>query len=368
MKKIKHLFTALLLLCATVVSAHDITIDGVYYNIIGDNDELEVTYYGDDCYNVPEAYKYQGDLTISKKVVHGGVIFTVTSIGDYAFQYCSGLTSITIPNSVTSIGYYAFNGCSGLTSITIPNSVTSIGDFAFQACFGLTSITIPNSVTSIGFEAFYSCDGLTSITIPNSVTSIGNRAFYYCSGLESIVVDPGNTKYDSRDNCNAIIETATNTLIFGCWKTTVPDTITAIGAHAFFGNTNLSSINLPESIVSIGEAAFNGCEGLSSIVIPSGVTEIKPYTFSNCRIIKTIDIRGNVTVIGEGAFNATIYLEKIILPASVTKIYENAFTNAFGKIYFRGSEAQWAQIEGHDLPEMLAYSVNGRVIYNYDGE
>jgi len=111
---------------------------------------------------------------------------SVTSIGDYAFFSCDGLTSITIPNSVTSIGDHAFQGCDGLASITIPSSVTSIGDYAFYYCDGLTSITIGNSVTSIGDYAFYSCNGLTSITIPNSVTSIGPSVFSYCTNLKTI--------------------------------------------------------------------------------------------------------------------------------------------------------------------------------------
>ena len=119
----------------------------------------------------------------------------VTSIGNYAFQYCRGLTSITIPNSVTSIGDAAFYNCTSLTSITIPNSVTSIGNYAFYYCRGLTSITIPNSVTSIGDDAFYSCSGLTSIDIPNSVTRIGNYALQYCSGLTSINYDGTTTQW-----------------------------------------------------------------------------------------------------------------------------------------------------------------------------
>ncbi|MDE7419947.1 MAG: leucine-rich repeat domain-containing protein [Muribaculaceae bacterium] len=102
---------------------------------------------------------------------------SVTSIGDYAFSLCSGLTSVTIPNSVTSIGDEAFRECSGLTSVTIPNSVTSIGKATFNQCSGLTSVVIPNSVTSIGDEAFYECSGLTSVVIPNSVTEIGDKAF-----------------------------------------------------------------------------------------------------------------------------------------------------------------------------------------------
>ena len=159
---------------------------------------------------------------------------SVTSIGWYAFYGCTGLTSITIPNSVTSIGNGAFFGCSGLTSITIPNSVTSIGIQAFQSCSGLTSVTIPNSVTRIGDIAFMDCSGLTSITIPNSVTRIGSVAFRGCSGLVSIKVESENLMYDSRDNCNAIIETATNALIAGCKNTVIPNSVTSIGNLAFF--------------------------------------------------------------------------------------------------------------------------------------
>ena len=185
MKKLRHLFTALLVLFAVVANAHDITIDGVYYNIIGDNDELEVTYYGDDCYNVPEEYKYQGDLTISKKVVHGGLVFTVTAIGDYAFYNCYGLTGITILNGVTSIGYQAFSNCYGLTSITIPNSVTSIGYQAFYNCKGLTSVTIGNSVTSIGENAFSNCENLADVyclatNVPDTRDLFGD----YCNPFE----------------------------------------------------------------------------------------------------------------------------------------------------------------------------------------
>ena len=213
---------------------------------------------------------------------------SVTTIGSSAFSGCTGLTSITIPNSVTSIGAGAFIGCKGLTSITIPESVTSIGGMAFSGCSGLTSITIGNSVTSIGESAFNDCSGLTSITIPNSVTTIGDRAFCWCTSLTnitipssvtsiglcvftgctsltSIKVEEGNTVYDSRDNCNAIIVTERNSLKIGCMNTTIPISVIEINMFAFSGCTGLTSITIPWRVSEIGQSAFHDCTNLTDI-------------------------------------------------------------------------------------------------------
>ena len=206
----------------------------------------------------------------------------VTSIGGSVFRGCNNLKSVTIPNSVTSVGDNAFRECSSLASVTIPNSVTSIGDFAFEQCSSLASVTIPNSVTSIGDNAFENCISLASVTIGNSVASIGISVFSDCISLASIVIAEENTKYDSRNNCNAVIETETNTLVFGCKNTKIPNTITTIGWFAFYHCKDLTSVTIPNSVTYIGGSAFVDCSSLTSVTIPSSVTYIGNQAFAFC--------------------------------------------------------------------------------------
>ena len=223
---------------------------------------------------------------------------------------CCRVLSISIPNSVVSIAHAAFQSCRGLRNITIANSVKSIGSEAFYECSGLTSITIPNSVTSIGRISFYGCSGLTSVTIPNSVTSIGELPFAFCSTLESISVASDNQVYDSRDNCNAIISTKSNTLIAGCKNTIIPNSVTSL------------------------EKSFYGCSGLTSITIPNSVTSISVSAFCYCRTLKSVKSRiRNPFKIGANVFtNLPKDAELTITNGTKSRYESTEGWNVFSKI------------------------------------
>ena len=270
-----------------------------------------------------------GDYYYYDNLFNNKVYTSNDEIGEYAFAYCSGLTSLTLPVGITSIGEFAFSGCSGLTSLTLPAGITSIGEYAFYGCSGLTSLNLPAGITEIGESTFSDCSGLTSLTLPDGITSIGSRAFYGCSGLTSL---------------------------------TLPAGITSIGDDTFYGCSGLTSLTLPAGITSIGEYAFSGCSGLTSLTLPAGITSIGEFAFSYCSGLTSIYVYAEkVPRIGRYAFEGcasrkcTLYVPK--------GTYDNYRLSEFG--YFENIvEFDATGIDktttSTDVEEVSRYSINGQ--------
>ncbi len=368
------IFLSLAILSHVTLAAYDFEVDGIYYNINGN--EATVTYKSYNNYGYSN--DYENAITIPSSVFFNGTTYAVTAIDDHTFCGCGGLTSISIPASVVSIGKDALLGCSGLTSITvardnpnydsrgdcnaiivtasnaliagcmntvIPNSVTYISDGAFSYCYNLTNIDIPNSITYIGEKAFCGC-GLTSVIIPNSVTYIGDEAFSSCMRL--INIDLGNSVTYIGDEA-----------FWCCYELAnidIPNSVSYIGRLAFFNCFSLASIEIGNSVTTIGEWAF-ACDETEktrtiiplNIIIPNSITNIGDYAFSGrgnletiklgnslisisagmfygCRNLKSIEITNSVTNIGDGAFNGCTNLTDIDIPNSVTHIGFQAFS------------------------------------------
>ena len=301
-------------------------------------------------------------------------------VGKVAYKYKGTMpegTQIVIKDGTTEISGSAFNYCKGLTSVSIPNSVTNVGDMSFADCNALTSVTIPNSVTSIGNSAFSGCSGLTSVTIPNSVTSIGSGAFYGCSGLTAVFIN------DLSAWCKIpFIYEASNPLFYAhhlylkgqkVKNLVIPDGITNIGNYAFSGCTGITSVTIPNSVSNISNYAFSGCTGLTSVTIPNSVTSIGNYTFRECSNLTSVSIPNGVTYIGEGAFYKCSGLISVTIPESVLGINRGTFNDCSSltsitipecltKIYnyaFEGTA--WY----NNQPDGVLYI--GKVLYGYKG-
>lgn len=255
------------------------------------------------------------------------------------------LGNIRIPSKyngkkVTEIEKQGFANCDSLTSIEIPNTITKIGESAFEYCISLKSLDIPNSVTSIGKYLCENCSALTSVKISKAVTFLDQSMFERCYSLSSLVVNSGNSVYDSRNNCNAIIETATNTLICGCNNTIIPNTVTTIGDYAFYGFTALTSITIPNSVVSINKGAFGYCSSLASLTIPSSVTSIGSDAFYNCLSLVSLKIPSSVTSIEEFAFSGCTSLTSVVIPASVSSIGRDIFKHCTSLTVYCEADSQ----------------------------
>ena len=314
-------------------TAHDFKVGNIYYNILSESERtVEVTY--KDKYSWKYTDRYTG--------------------------------AITIPETVT------FSGKN--------YSIIRVGDFAFADCIDLTSLTIGNNVKEIGDCAILRCTGLNSLIVGNAVSYIGEKAINGCSGLSSIIVEEENITYDSREKCNAIIETRTNTLIAGCRTTKIPITIESIGATAFFECTTLTSLEIPSNITHIGSHAFKGCTSLTDIYIPNSVTSIAKYSFADCSSLSKIKLPDNLRIIEEQTFSRCSNLSKLIIPDSIRTIGDLAFaycnkldtltigksvTN-IGSAAFSGCKRLKTIINFSDLVFKKGATNYGEVAYNAD--
>ena len=323
---------------------------------------------------IPDSVTKFGDSAFANSDKLTSVIIGngVTEISNNAFWDCNSLASITIGDSVTTIGGYVFYYCYRLTSIIIPDSVTTIGDGAFYYCSGLESVTIGESVTTIGNCAFYECYNLTSITFPDSVTAINGAIFEGCSNLESVTIGAGvttidgaafydcyptsitvsnNNKYYSSDEYGVLFNKDKTTLIkypIGNERTyyTIPDSVTTIGASAFYGCNHLIDVTIPDSVTTIGDYAFGWCTNFVNITIPDSVTTIGDSAFASCSSLTSITIPDSVTTIGKSAFSWCSSLTSVIIPISVTKINESAFNQCskLKNVYYEGTSEQWEKM------------------------
>lgn len=298
-------------------------------------------------------WAFRGCSKLGDFVIPNGV----EVIEEQAFNECRGLTSIAIPESVTKINNSTFSGCINLTSISLSNTLTAIGNSAFWGCEQLKAITLPNSVETLGNNSFSDCYNLETLTVGSGLKAIGETCFQNCTKLATISVDGENTFYDSRNNCNAIIETATNKLVLGCKGTVIPESVTTIGEGAFYGLSVPDNMTIPQSVTciektafafaqaksfvipasvsSIGEAAFSRCYGLESIAVEEGNVFYDSREQCNAIIEKSNDrliaacisttIPQSVKIIGESSFIYMWELTSIDLPDGLTSIEDGAF-------------------------------------------
>lgn len=290
MKKICWLLLLLLLPCANAF-AQDFEQDGIRYSI--SRDGVAVSGYTSEL---------SPNLVIPSTVTYNGTSYAVKEIADKAFDDCQILESVSIPSSVTEIGVQAFAYCSHLSTAEIQEGVKYISSGSFVYCTMLANVALPSTLQHIGNQAFMHCDAFTAIYIPKNVSNISSNVFEYCSSVERIEVAEGNKTFDSRENCNAIINTSSNELVTGCQSTVIPSSVKGLGTDAFRGCTGLRNVNIPMGVTHIGVCAFADCNNLTSLELPSSLTSIDKFAFDHCKQIPFLIIPSSVNSIGDAAF------------------------------------------------------------------
>ena len=277
----------------------------------------------------------------AKDYIVEGAVYDPTATYSGEFTGNTYIKSITIPEGFTSIQYGILKDIESLESLIIPNTVTSIGDSIFHRSFTIDTLTIPDSVTTIGYNMLNNGDsfkkgGVKNIVIGSGLSEVkqdsyGNYAGFFGEGCtrrcETIKVSPNNTTYDSRDNCNAIIETATNTLLVGCNGTVIPSSVTAIKEYAFYHCYTLPTITIPEGVTKISGSTFSHCESMTSVTIPNSVTSIGDSSFSWCKGLTTVTIPNSVESIGQYTFYVCSSLTNVNIGSGVTSIGAYAFSD-----------------------------------------
>lgn len=257
-----------------------------------------------------------GAFTYCEKLTSIVIPSNVRYLDRCVFANCESLSSVTFAGDLEGIDENCFQGCEALDSVVLPNSVTSIGSAAFIGCRNMRTITLSANLKTMGSGVFSDCRSLESIIIPKSTTDIGEAVFFACDSLSSVTVEDGNPVYDNRDNCNAIIHTATNTLHAGCRKTTIPASVTSIGNAAFQNISTIVSSTIPNNVAIIGSYAFSGT-GLSTITFPNAITALSEYVVGDCKDLRSIIIPASVTNVGHWIFAFDNNLDTIVCHAEI---------------------------------------------------
>lgn len=324
---LKHIiFCGLLLNTSFLTATTSFAAPSIEDEIQSANDEL-VAYGSSTVYDVRYYLYKDGRLVIEGA---GGFNRYLGPLNGFIKdEYLDQAKSLIIKN-IRWIKSETFKNCKNVTTVTFDQSgsldVESIGDYAFEGCSSLKTIIIPKYVSEMGSKVFQDCTNLESIRISASVSKIGSRMFAGCPNLKSIVVEEGNEKYDSRENCNAIVETATNTLVCGTENSTIPSTITAIGNGAF-AETGLKNIVIPEGVTSIELQAFENCQDLESVTLPQSLKKLGYHVFANSGLTSLVIPEG-ITYLPQGTFNGCKNLETVTLPTTLETIEYNAFSNS----------------------------------------